>query len=43
MKQTVCLIGWIYSLTTEPQHKEVGPGNEVKIDQGVVNKISSLK
>ncbi|XP_008266138.2 BBSome complex member BBS7 isoform X2 [Oryctolagus cuniculus] len=35
--------GWVTGLTTEPIHKESGPGEEVKINQEMQNKISSLR
>ncbi|XP_042548952.1 Bardet-Biedl syndrome 7 protein isoform X2 [Dipodomys spectabilis] len=35
--------GWITGLTTEPTHKENGPGEELKINQEMQNKISSLR
>lgn len=36
-------IGWVTGLTTEPIHKESGPGEELKINQEMQNKISSLR
>ncbi|KAL6060424.1 hypothetical protein STEG23_022632, partial [Scotinomys teguina] len=35
--------GWITGLTTEPTHKESGPGEELKLNQEMQNKISSLR
>ncbi|XP_053317390.1 Bardet-Biedl syndrome 7 protein [Spea bombifrons] len=35
--------GWITGLTTEPLHKEAGPGEEIKISQEMQNKIASLR
>ncbi|VFV42993.1 bardet-biedl syndrome 7 [Lynx pardinus] len=35
--------GWVTGLTTEPMHKESGPGEEVKINQEMQNKISNLR
>ncbi|XP_016863846.1 BBSome complex member BBS7 isoform X7 [Homo sapiens] len=35
--------GWVTGLTTEPIHKESGPGEELKINQEMQNKISSLR
>ncbi|KAM8969275.1 Bardet-Biedl syndrome 7 protein [Sarcophilus harrisii] len=35
--------GWITGLTTEPVHKESGPGEELKINQEMQNKIASLR
>uniref|UniRef100_A0A8C8ZHU1 Bardet-Biedl syndrome 7 n=1 Tax=Prolemur simus TaxID=1328070 RepID=A0A8C8ZHU1_PROSS len=35
--------GWVTGLTTEPIHKEGGPGEELKINQEMQNKISSLR
>ncbi|XP_027399494.1 Bardet-Biedl syndrome 7 protein isoform X2 [Bos indicus x Bos taurus] len=35
--------GWITGLTTEPVHKESGPGEELKFNQEMQNKISSLR
>ncbi|XP_045146150.1 Bardet-Biedl syndrome 7 protein [Echinops telfairi] len=35
--------GWVTGLTTEPVHKESGPGEELKINQEMQNKISSLR
>ncbi|XP_048189524.1 Bardet-Biedl syndrome 7 protein isoform X2 [Perognathus longimembris pacificus] len=35
--------GWITGLTTEPTQKENGPGEELKINQEMQNKISSLR
>ncbi|XP_070553841.1 BBSome complex member BBS7-like isoform X2 [Ptychodera flava] len=35
--------GWIMGLTTEPQHKEVGPGDEVKVSEETQAKISNLR
>ncbi|XP_038625212.1 Bardet-Biedl syndrome 7 protein isoform X1 [Tachyglossus aculeatus] len=35
--------GWVTGLTTEPVHKEGGPGEELKINQEMQNKISSLR
>ncbi|GAB1287474.1 Bardet-Biedl syndrome 7 protein homolog [Apodemus speciosus] len=34
--------GWVTGLTTEPTHKESGPGEELKLNQEMQNKISSL-
>ncbi|XP_060035115.1 Bardet-Biedl syndrome 7 protein isoform X2 [Erinaceus europaeus] len=35
--------GWVTGLTTEPIHKESGPGEELKINQEMQSKISSLR
>ncbi|XP_011884638.1 Bardet-Biedl syndrome 7 protein isoform X2 [Papio anubis] len=35
--------GWVTGLTTEPIHKESGPGEELKFNQEMQNKISSLR
>ncbi|XP_073428110.1 BBSome complex member BBS7 isoform X2 [Dendrobates tinctorius] len=35
--------GWVSGLTTEPTHKEVGPGEELKMSQEMQTKISSLR
>ncbi|XP_072040568.1 BBSome complex member BBS7-like [Amphiura filiformis] len=35
--------GWIQGLTTEPQHKEAGPGDSVKVSEESNNKITALK
>ena len=35
--------GWVTGLTTEPVHKESGPGEEIKFNQEMQNKISSLR
>uniref|UniRef100_A0A8D0Z2V9 Bardet-Biedl syndrome 7 protein homolog n=1 Tax=Sus scrofa TaxID=9823 RepID=A0A8D0Z2V9_PIG len=35
--------GWVTGLTTEPIHKESGPGEELKINPEIQNKISSLR
>ncbi|OWK06905.1 BBS7, partial [Cervus elaphus hippelaphus] len=35
--------GWVTGLTTQPVHKESGPGEELKINQEMQNKISSLR
>uniref|UniRef100_A0A8C9UKU7 Bardet-Biedl syndrome 7 n=1 Tax=Spermophilus dauricus TaxID=99837 RepID=A0A8C9UKU7_SPEDA len=35
--------GWVTGLTTEPVHKESGPGEELKINQEMQSKISSLR
>ncbi|ELW62629.1 Short transient receptor potential channel 3 [Tupaia chinensis] len=35
--------GWVTGLTTEPIHKESGPGEELKINQEMQNKISTLR
>nr|KAF6400434.1 Bardet-Biedl syndrome 7 [Rousettus aegyptiacus] len=35
--------GWVTGLTTEPVHRESGPGEELKISQEMQNKISSLR
>lgn len=37
------LTGWILSLTTEPQHKSTGPGQEIQVDAMVYSKIQLLK
>ena len=42
--QFVCHFkGWIQGLTTEPQQKEAGPGDKVKVSEDASNKIQSLK
>ncbi|XP_077135152.1 BBSome complex member BBS7 isoform X1 [Ranitomeya variabilis] len=35
--------GWVSGLTTEPTHKEAGPGEELKMSQEMQTKISSLR
>lgn len=35
--------GWVTGLTTEPVHKESGPGEEFRLNQEMQNKISSLR
>ncbi|XP_075472148.1 BBSome complex member BBS7 [Ascaphus truei] len=35
--------GWITGLTTEPIHKEAGPGEELKMSQEMQNKIAYLR
>ncbi|KAJ1216858.1 hypothetical protein NDU88_004457 [Pleurodeles waltl] len=40
---TATYSGWVMGLTTEPIHKEAGPGDELKISPEMQNKISSLR
>ncbi|XP_018420239.1 PREDICTED: Bardet-Biedl syndrome 7 protein [Nanorana parkeri] len=35
--------GWVTGLTTEPVHRESGPGEEVKVNQEMQAKIASLR
>ncbi|XP_042193764.1 Bardet-Biedl syndrome 7 protein isoform X1 [Callorhinchus milii] len=35
--------GWVTGLTTEPIQKEVGPGDEVKMNQEMQNKVLNLR
>lgn len=35
--------GWVTGLTTEPVHKESGPGEELRLNQEMQNKLSSLR
>lgn len=35
--------GWITGLTTEPVHREAGPGEELKVNQEMQAKIASLR
>ncbi|KAM4708731.1 BBSome complex member BBS7 isoform 2-T2 [Discoglossus pictus] len=35
--------GWVTGLTTEPTHKEAGPGEELKMSQEMQNKVASLR
>ena len=39
----ISFIGWIQVLTTEPQHKEAGPGDNVKVSEENNNKITGLR
>ncbi|XP_030047637.1 BBSome complex member BBS7 [Microcaecilia unicolor] len=40
---TATYSGWVTGLSTEPAHKEAGPGDELKISQEMQNKIASLR
>nr|XP_033794211.1 Bardet-Biedl syndrome 7 protein isoform X2 [Geotrypetes seraphini] len=40
---TATYSGWVTGLSTEPAHKEAGPGEELKISQEMQNKITSLR
>ncbi|XP_029442221.1 Bardet-Biedl syndrome 7 protein [Rhinatrema bivittatum] len=40
---TATYSGWVTGLSTEPTHKEAGPGEELKISQEMQNKITSLR
>ncbi|XP_045441970.1 Bardet-Biedl syndrome 7 protein isoform X2 [Pipistrellus kuhlii] len=35
--------GWVTGLTTEPAHKESGPGEELRLNQEMQSKLSSLR
>ncbi|XP_043917464.1 Bardet-Biedl syndrome 7 protein [Protopterus annectens] len=40
---TATYTGWVTGLTTEPVHKEFGPGDEIKISPDMQNKIATLR
>lgn len=35
--------GWVAGLTTEPAHKEGGPGQELRLHQETQQKLASLR
>ncbi|XP_006629230.1 Bardet-Biedl syndrome 7 protein isoform X1 [Lepisosteus oculatus] len=40
---TATYTGWLTGLTSEPQHKEAGPGEEIKMSRETQNKIAALR
>ncbi|KAG2466262.1 BBS7 protein, partial [Polypterus senegalus] len=40
---TTTYTGWVTGLTTEPQQKEAGPGEEMKMSQEIQNKVAALR